>query len=148
MTEVVKEVKEVKEEDKPAVGLYTGGEVRAAGDPMTISEVYIGVGPLLIPCTRGEQKALSGDVMVTFLVEPEPTDYTKDYEFIVLLPKELADKLLSLGEPLTQGAYSKTRADWDAKLHPEHPIVDGKPVRPSHPIAPTPPLRPSPKPTV
>jgi hypothetical protein len=98
-----KPVKEVKEEDKPAIGLLHRGEVRAAGAPMTISQVYIGLVHCLFPALVGNRKLSLVTVMVTFLVEPEPTDYTKDYEFIVLLPKVLADTAVSLGEPFTQG---------------------------------------------
>jgi hypothetical protein len=123
MTELAK--KEVKApEDEKAVGSYTGGDVRMGkvGESTSVSQTYVGVGPLLIPCTRGEQKALSGDVMVSVFVD-HPTDPELDYEYIFLLPREVADKILELigttDPPVTQAAYQKfldDRANRVAKM--------------------------------
>jgi hypothetical protein len=100
-----------KEVEPLAKGNFTGGPVRitklAVGDAVTVSQTYIGVGPLLIPCTRGEQKALSGDVMVTVFVDnPDPT---LDYEFIFLLSGVIAETILgyisNVDPPVTMSVY-------------------------------------------
>jgi len=107
------DTKQGKEREPLATGSHTGGPVRInslLGEATTVSQTYVGVGALLVPCTRGEQKAVSGDVMVSIFVDkPNPND---DYEFIFLLPKEIADFIGAAvgggdGEPVTAAAYQK-----------------------------------------
>lgn len=146
------------EKEQLAASPITGGNVRITqfhvsgpgGGEAGVSHEYIGVGPLLVPCTRGEQKAISGDVLVEIIKQDE-TDPTKENIFYFLLPKEVAEVIkseLATDPPVTRETYQKFQDDREGRKHPANPIVDGKPVRPSHPIATPPPSRPSPKPTV
>jgi len=100
-----------------AVSLLTGGDIsiRAGTASTTISSVYVGVGPLLVPCTNGEQKAESGDVTVQILVDnPDPE---LDQECLIVLPEAVAEALFGVPPaPLTVADWDKFQKDRSKRL--------------------------------
>ena len=118
-----KEEKEEAERPKNAISLLTGGDIKMgkSGSSVTASSQYIGVGPLVVPATRGEQKAVSGDVAIRFYIDNE--DPSLDEEFVVVLPYKLAEALGLLGGNAAtldewtkfQDERAKRQAEADAK---------------------------------
>jgi hypothetical protein len=98
--------KEKEERDKePALGTLAGGKLKSGSisNNTYLSEVYEGVGPLQVPCTRGEQKALTGDTIVKLTIEKE--DPEDDVEIIFIVPRECAEALLGSQQDLTNADY-------------------------------------------
>lgn len=122
---------EDKKEPEKAISLHTGGDLKIqksipGGKPgAVVSSQYVGVGPLLIPSTRGEQKAISGDVAIEFYIDNE--DPALDQRFVIVMPYALADALGFLsGGAATHEEWSKfqderakRQADADAKRRSE-----------------------------
>jgi hypothetical protein len=100
-----KELKE-KRDKEPALGPYAGGKLREGnlGEGSILTEVYVGTGPLAVPCTRGEQKAISGDTIVQLIVEHEDRD-DEELLFIIPFSTEGAEAVLGSTKELTNADY-------------------------------------------
>lgn len=132
----IAETKKDMHEEPLAMSRFTGGNVRIVqfhiggpeGGKVGVSHEYVGIGPLLVPCTRGEQKALSGDVLVE-VIKANPADPTTDLVFLFILPREVAEVFkaeLTPDPPVTAAAYQKF-------LDSRHPVratkTEVKPVK-------------------
>ena len=104
-----KEAKE-KAEKAPAQGKYAGGPVvKGSGEKLSIVETYVGIGPLAVPCTRGEQKAVTGDHIVVEYVDLNGDGV--DDEFIYILPADPV-QAASSAKSSEKGMTAKEYADF------------------------------------
>ena len=121
-----KEAKRLADEEakKPAQSPFSGGNVyidsKAVGDNTTIKHSYIGTGPLLVPCTRGEQKAISGDYIVQ-VYTLDPNDNTKESLFTFLISAEIYQVLFdALPPPATFAEQAPAERSGHTPPHGHH----------------------------
>jgi hypothetical protein len=88
-----------------AAGSLTGSRLRqgSLGSTTYLSEVYTGIGSLVVPCARGEQKAITGDTIVTLTIEKDPPE--DDVDIVFVIPKEGADAILGSQKDLTNADH-------------------------------------------
>lgn len=136
-----KEARE-KWEKEPARGKHSGGKVTKGtfGGAESLTEVYVGLGPLAVPCTRGEQKALSGDKIVTVWIDrPEPEDDIEHLFIVPGVPGAKDDKPgMSNAEYLTFQATREARLEKKSRKADKTAVATGSDDKPSSaPSAPT-----------